>query len=359
MDCLLFLLLFVTGLPGILSMRTQSRVTVQTGGSVSIPCHYDQKYKDSVKYWCRGLLWGTCIVVVRTDSPQRRGDVSITDDPAQQVFTVTLRNLQRRDTNKYWCAVRVKGIGTPDDKASVFLSVTKAAFPPTTQQTAASTFAAMSPSSGGCAHCMSPRPTAGSAPPTAWSTPPESPPPVTSPATLPTSTTSPPATPPSALSATTSPSTTPPSALSATTSPSTTPPSAVSSTTASPTTPPSALSATTSPPTTQPSALSIITSPPTTPPRTRSTATPLHGKPPSTLRLHWWQSLLIACGSLLLAATLAMVTWRMWRQRRNSYSGWKTDEMDPALMLHADNDADPTSHARIFLNRSPLGEHLF
>ncbi|KAG9333014.1 hypothetical protein JZ751_013890 [Albula glossodonta] len=126
----LLLLFFLTSLPAVLSVQTESRVTAQRGGSVSIPCRYDQKYRDSVKYWCRGVLWGTCAVLVRTDSPQRRGDVSITDDPAQLVFTVTMGNLQVRDTNKYWCAVKIKGYGTPDDKAGVFLSVTSGTPPP-------------------------------------------------------------------------------------------------------------------------------------------------------------------------------------------------------------------------------------
>ncbi|KAG7488454.1 hypothetical protein MATL_G00032770 [Megalops atlanticus] len=121
---LLFLLLFFSGLPGFHSVKTVSKVTVQRGGSVTIPCHYDQKYKDYVKYWCRGYSWPTCIVIVRTDSTRSRGDVSIKDDPSQQVFTVTMRNLQERDSNKYWCAVKIKGFGTPDDKAPLFLAVT-------------------------------------------------------------------------------------------------------------------------------------------------------------------------------------------------------------------------------------------
>ncbi|XP_036824481.1 CMRF35-like molecule 7, partial [Oncorhynchus mykiss] len=37
--------------------------------------------------------------------PLRRGDVSITDDPSQHVFTVTMQNLQTQDTGEYVCAV--------------------------------------------------------------------------------------------------------------------------------------------------------------------------------------------------------------------------------------------------------------
>ncbi|KAJ8371841.1 hypothetical protein AAFF_G00299360 [Aldrovandia affinis] len=91
---------------GVQSVWTLSRISVQRGRSVTIPCFYDQKYKDNVKYWCKGYLWAHCEILIRTDSPPRKGDVSITDDPIQQVFAVTLRNLQEGDTDTYWCGVK-------------------------------------------------------------------------------------------------------------------------------------------------------------------------------------------------------------------------------------------------------------
>ncbi|KAG9329951.1 hypothetical protein JZ751_028522, partial [Albula glossodonta] len=106
------------------SVRTVSSLTVQRGGSVTIPCHYDEEYEHHVKYWCKGSPWISCTIVVRTDSPQRKEGVSITDDPAQQVFTVTLSDLQVNDAGWKWCAVEKGGYGTPDDKASISLSVT-------------------------------------------------------------------------------------------------------------------------------------------------------------------------------------------------------------------------------------------
>ncbi|KAJ8280000.1 hypothetical protein COCON_G00070660 [Conger conger] len=126
---LLLLLLFIARLSGAggVAVWTQSRVAAEEGSSVSVACHYGPQYKDSVKYWCRGLFWSSCIVLQRTDSTQRRAGLSITDDPAQQVFTVTLSDLRVWDSNRYWCAVKVKGIETPDPKAGVFLSVTRGA----------------------------------------------------------------------------------------------------------------------------------------------------------------------------------------------------------------------------------------
>uniref|UniRef100_A0A8C9UYG6 Immunoglobulin domain-containing protein n=1 Tax=Scleropages formosus TaxID=113540 RepID=A0A8C9UYG6_SCLFO len=86
-------------------------ISAESGMSVTIRCHYDQKYKHHVKYWCKGYTWLHCTTIVRTDSPQ--SDVSITDDPNQLVFTVTMRNLQDKDSDTYWCAVEI-GRGSDD-----------------------------------------------------------------------------------------------------------------------------------------------------------------------------------------------------------------------------------------------------
>ncbi|MFT7819236.1 CMRF35-like molecule 8 [Arapaima gigas] len=104
------LLKVTAGVPGV---RTESWVSAETEGSVTIPCHYDQKYKHHVKYWCRGYIWSSCSTMVRTDSPQRRGEVPITDHPDRLLFTVTMRNLQEKDSNWYWCGVEVSE--APDD----------------------------------------------------------------------------------------------------------------------------------------------------------------------------------------------------------------------------------------------------
>uniref|UniRef100_A0A3B3RBP2 Ig-like domain-containing protein n=1 Tax=Paramormyrops kingsleyae TaxID=1676925 RepID=A0A3B3RBP2_9TELE len=88
-----------TGADSVSSVR---RVTVQSGGSVTIPCLYEDTYKNHVKYWCRGREWQSCTPIVRTDSPQKKGDVSIRDDPDQRVFTVTMNNLTTEDAD-YYC----------------------------------------------------------------------------------------------------------------------------------------------------------------------------------------------------------------------------------------------------------------
>ncbi|XP_048866331.1 CMRF35-like molecule 8 [Brienomyrus brachyistius] len=123
---LLFLLhVFFITLPGgdSDSVRTFGYLTGQSGESLTIPCFYDRKYKDHVKYWCRGSLWSSCKTMARTDSPEGSRKVSITDKPAQLVFNVIMWNLRTRNTGIYWCAVEIGGIGEMDDFQSLLIEV--------------------------------------------------------------------------------------------------------------------------------------------------------------------------------------------------------------------------------------------
>ncbi|XP_072563196.1 polymeric immunoglobulin receptor-like [Paramormyrops kingsleyae] len=120
MDPLMLLFLLIAGLTGADSVSSVRWVTVQSGGSVTIPCLYEDRYKNHVKYWCRGEDGQSCTSIVRTDSPQK-GDVSIRDDPEQQVFTVTMNNLKIEDNDTYWCRVEISGHS--DDGEWVTLSV--------------------------------------------------------------------------------------------------------------------------------------------------------------------------------------------------------------------------------------------
>nr|XP_023646359.1 CMRF35-like molecule 7 [Paramormyrops kingsleyae] len=94
---------------GAQSVRTVSWVSAERGGSVTIPCYYDQKHKHHVKYWCRGRDWYSCSILARSDSNQPAGKVSISDDHTHLVFNVTMRNLQETDSDTYWCAVEIHG----------------------------------------------------------------------------------------------------------------------------------------------------------------------------------------------------------------------------------------------------------
>ncbi|XP_048866136.1 polymeric immunoglobulin receptor-like isoform X4 [Brienomyrus brachyistius] len=104
-------------------VSTVKWMRVQRGGSITIPCFYDDRYKPHVKYWCRGYNVSSCTPIVHTDSPQE-GKVSIRDDPDQQVFTVTINNLTTGDSDRYWCGVEISGASDVGDRVN--LSVTDA-----------------------------------------------------------------------------------------------------------------------------------------------------------------------------------------------------------------------------------------
>ncbi|XP_073787427.1 polymeric immunoglobulin receptor [Danio rerio] len=80
-----------------------STITVQPGGSVTIPCYYDEKYTPQKKYWNSG-----------TDKPNKytnttEENLSVIDHPDQSLFTVTMRNLQDNQAGDYYCVVETGG----------------------------------------------------------------------------------------------------------------------------------------------------------------------------------------------------------------------------------------------------------
>ncbi|KAK9541475.1 hypothetical protein VZT92_001514 [Zoarces viviparus] len=122
MDVPLRVLLIVTGLTGIHSITTVSRVSVKAGGSISIPCLYDSRYVNHVKYLCKGSTWRHCTFAVRTDQSNSK-KFSIADDKTQRTFTVTVNDLRDKDTDHYWCAVEIDSWG--DVGEDFHLSVTR------------------------------------------------------------------------------------------------------------------------------------------------------------------------------------------------------------------------------------------
>uniref|UniRef100_A0A3B3SZC8 Immunoglobulin domain-containing protein n=1 Tax=Paramormyrops kingsleyae TaxID=1676925 RepID=A0A3B3SZC8_9TELE len=99
-------------------------LTVQRGGSVTIPYFYEDSYKTDVKYWCRGSRMSSCTpIVLHPNSPKISGEVSIRDDPDQQLFTVTMNNLTAGDSGYYWCGVEISGGSAVGTRVS--LSVTE------------------------------------------------------------------------------------------------------------------------------------------------------------------------------------------------------------------------------------------
>nr|XP_023693428.1 polymeric immunoglobulin receptor-like isoform X1 [Paramormyrops kingsleyae] len=125
--------LFFLVTPNGQSVRTESWVSAPRGGSVTIPCYYDQNSKDKTKYLCRGYEWDSCTRIAQSDGEQSRGTVSVSDDRDQMVFNVTIRDLQEEDFDYYWCAVEASA--AQSDRAFMPLIVREVIHVPTTQQT--------------------------------------------------------------------------------------------------------------------------------------------------------------------------------------------------------------------------------
>ncbi|XP_037664705.1 protein CD300H-like isoform X2 [Choloepus didactylus] len=96
--------------PGCCSLSGPSTVTGSVGGSLSIQCRYEEKYKMFKKYWCRQPCFPHWQQNVETRGPEetgRIGQVSITDHPGDLTFTVALENLTAQDAGKYRCGVAI------------------------------------------------------------------------------------------------------------------------------------------------------------------------------------------------------------------------------------------------------------
>ncbi|XP_077393662.1 polymeric immunoglobulin receptor isoform X2 [Festucalex cinctus] len=115
-------------IPGLLcGLTTQHEYTVLEGDSLILPCHYEPQYASYVKYWCRGKMREFCASLARTDDSfsdsQSEDKVSIFDDPIQQVFTVTMKNLMEEDSGWYMCGVELGGFWEADIRAFTYVKV--------------------------------------------------------------------------------------------------------------------------------------------------------------------------------------------------------------------------------------------
>ncbi|CAL8347835.1 unnamed protein product [Merluccius merluccius] len=99
-------------------------LTVLEGRTVAAPCHYDASLAGLVKYWCRGTFKDLCSMRARTDTPRDPDPrVTIVDDPARGVFTVTMADLREDETGWYHCGVEKGGMWIADASTPVYLHV--------------------------------------------------------------------------------------------------------------------------------------------------------------------------------------------------------------------------------------------
>ncbi|XP_072134915.1 polymeric immunoglobulin receptor-like [Mobula birostris] len=94
------------------ALWAEKHVRGVVGRAITIDCLYEEKYRSHTKYWCHG--WTRhCSVLVETNGQHgRSGRVSITDNPEQRKFTVTIENLHSGDTGWYSCGIETPGLNT-------------------------------------------------------------------------------------------------------------------------------------------------------------------------------------------------------------------------------------------------------
>ncbi|XP_034153613.2 CMRF35-like molecule 1 isoform X1 [Pangasianodon hypophthalmus] len=98
--------------------QASRQFSIKTGESVTIPCRYDRKYIQHKKYWCYGGTFNFCTIQAYANNT--KGKVTVTDYPAESLFTVTVNNLQTGNTGWYWCAVEISG---PDVREYLYITV--------------------------------------------------------------------------------------------------------------------------------------------------------------------------------------------------------------------------------------------
>ncbi|KAM9439696.1 polymeric immunoglobulin receptor-like [Clarias gariepinus] len=103
------------------SMWTLENVAVKYGGSVTIPCLYDEQYKTNSKFWCKGYYWSTCSIEAYANTP---GSTTVIDYPAHNMFTVEI-NAANLEYGYYWCAAEIGNKWKMDDSVSLYLTVSK------------------------------------------------------------------------------------------------------------------------------------------------------------------------------------------------------------------------------------------
>ncbi|XP_046732098.1 polymeric immunoglobulin receptor-like isoform X2 [Silurus meridionalis] len=110
----------------VISQSAYRQLSLQTGASVTIPCSYDRKYLHHKKYWCYHAVSAYNYCTIQAYANKTQGKVTVTDNPAESLFTVTMKNLQTGNTGGYWCVVEIEG---PAYDVTEYLYITVKAAP--------------------------------------------------------------------------------------------------------------------------------------------------------------------------------------------------------------------------------------
>ncbi|XP_072501717.1 CMRF35-like molecule 1 isoform X2 [Notamacropus eugenii] len=103
------LLLWLPGCSSDKDVWGTGHVSYEENSSATVECHYAPGWESYVKWWCRGASWHGCTIVVNTKSMRKKGHVSIQDNTQKRMFTVTIKNIGKKDEDIYWCGIERVG----------------------------------------------------------------------------------------------------------------------------------------------------------------------------------------------------------------------------------------------------------
>ncbi|KAJ8247968.1 hypothetical protein COCON_G00234100 [Conger conger] len=119
---LAFVLSFLTGAYSVVVWGPgEERALV--GDSLTVSCRYTN-YVENVKYWSRDKMSGK-VFLVKTDGTTNDNRISITDNKAERVFSVTMKDLKEDDDGWYQCGISIPGWCVYDQTSVVHISVKK------------------------------------------------------------------------------------------------------------------------------------------------------------------------------------------------------------------------------------------
>lgn len=90
-------------------LSAPKEVTAAYGGSVTVSCQYNPRFREYTKYWCKGQRYELCAIVVKTPKDRPSNRSFIADDKEAGVFTVTMTSLKESDQDMYWCVIARHG----------------------------------------------------------------------------------------------------------------------------------------------------------------------------------------------------------------------------------------------------------
>ncbi|XP_044531084.1 CMRF35-like molecule 1 [Gracilinanus agilis] len=105
-----FLFLWLPGCFSSENLWSPDHVNFEENSLGTVNCSYAKGWEQYVKWWCRGANWYCEILVKTKESESVKDRVSIQDDVAAHIFTVTIKDIRKGDEDFYWCGIEKYGV---------------------------------------------------------------------------------------------------------------------------------------------------------------------------------------------------------------------------------------------------------